>query len=437
MSWKMVMHSIEQEKREEILEAFDDAELLATANDWFLTARNEQMAPIGSWFIWLLLGGRGAGKNFSGSNWLIDQHINGCAKNSFIVAATAGDLRKFCLEGDSGVLSLAPKDFYPIYKPSKTKLEWPDGSSTLLYSAETPDRLRGANHDKGWCDELASWLPQPDDAWNMLMLTMRLANPQVVVTTTPRPLPLIKELVERNDVVMTHSTTQDNETNLSAIFMKNVVEPLMGTRLGRQEIGGELLFDVEGALWQHSQFDKLREPKWDHSRFSRIVVAVDPAVSNTKRSDSTGIVAAGIDATGRAQVLSDHTMKGSPREWGSKAVSIYEAIDADLIVAEKNNGGDLVAENIRAVNSTVNVKLVSATRGKYVRAEPIATQYERGMVTHCSYANLSALEDELCLIAPGHMKVSPNRADAAIWALHELMIKKTKRAGVIGRRNYQ
>lgn len=431
----MVIAEAKDDVKQEVLQALSDSEMVASANDWFMTARREQMAPSKDWFIWMMLGGRGAGKNFAGSNWLIDQHENGFAKNSAIVAATAGDLRKFCLEGDSGVLSLAPKHFYPKYLSSKTKLEWPNGTSTLLYSAEEPNRLRGANHDKVWCDELAAWAPSPDEAWNMLMLTMRLPNPQVVVTTTPRPLHLIKELVERNDIALTRSTTYDNERNLSAVYMKNVIEPLAGTRLGRQEISGELLFDVEGALWTHELFDRIREPAWGRDKFKRIVVAVDPAVSNTKHSDETGIIAAGINAEGRAQVLSDHTMKGSPNAWGSKAVAVYSMYDADLIVAEKNNGGDMVKETILSVDPTANVKLVSASRGKYVRAEPIAAQYERGKVCHSSEGLLTMLEDELCLMAPGHMKVSPNRADALVWCLHELVIKAPRRAGVIGRRN--
>lgn len=437
MSWKMVLAQLSPSEQQAFLDSLGDAESVVAANDWFFSARREQMAPLGDWAFWLFLAGRGAGKNYAASNWLIEQHQQQLLHHSFIVAATAGDLRRFCLEGPSGVLSLAPKWFYPEYLPSKAMLKWPNGSDTLLYSAEEPDRLRGGNHDGGWADEFASWKPEPDASWQMLLFTLRLADPKVIITTTPRPLQILRDLLDREgqDVVVTRATTYDNKENLSKVFINTVIKPFENTRLGRQELLGQVLFDVDGALWSYDLLERCRKKPIPLSEFIRIGIAVDPAVSTNEKSDETGIVAGGRCSEEHYQIIGDFSMaKASPTDWGRRVVNLYHELQADIIIAEKNQGGDLVEQNIRAVDPTVNIKLVHATRGKVVRAEPVATLYERGLVSHAVGANLTKLEDQLCTIASGKVKKSPDRADALVWLLSELALgAKMKRAGAFGR----
>ncbi len=425
LSWNKVLATLGSEAREEVISTLTDDETVIASSDWFLAARREQMPPIWNWFIWVIMAGRGFGKNWTGANWLINEHIQKRAKNSAIIAATSADLRRFCIDGPSGILALAPPWFRPEYKPATSKLIWPDGAITSLFTSEIPDRLRGPNLDKVWCDELAAWR-YLDETWEMLQLCLRYGSaPQCVVTTTPRPRKVLKNLVARvrtddlpnGDVAITSGSTHDNADNLPARFVNEIIAQYKGTKLERQEIFGELLPEFEGALWSYAMLDECRVS--EQPTLTRIGVGVDPAISSDEGSDLTGIVAAGLGPEGHGYVIGEHSLRASPEGWARKAVTVYEELKADFIIAEKNQGGEMVEATIKAVDSTVNVKLVHASRGKITRAEPIAAFYEQHRVHHVG--TFPDLEDEMTLFLPGRLKKSPDRADALVWVLTELM----------------
>ena len=432
-SWNDVIARFPEADQEMLTRAVSDQDIEKVSEDWFFNARREQLPPAWDWFIWLMMAGRGFGKNWSGSNWLINQHVTGIAKNSGIVAATAADLRRFCLEGPSGILSLAPNHWRPTHITSKSKLVWPDETETLLFTSEEPERLRGPNLDKVWCDELGSWRLL-DATWEMLMLCMRFGEPQAIVTTTPRPKAILRDLLARRDkdVAVTTGSTYDNVANLAGRFVQEVISQYKGTKLERQEIYGELLDEFEGALWSYKMLDECRVS--EHPELARIGVGVDPAVSSEEGANLTGIVVAGLAGSNKhGYVLGDHSLRASPEGWAKKAVSLYNQpipgsnVKADFIVAEKNQGGDMVESTIRAVDPNANVKLVHASKGKIARAEPIAALYEQNRIHHVG--TFAELEDEMCLFLPGESNTqqlrsggkSPDRADAAVWVLTELM----------------
>lgn len=428
--WLDTLLTLPENLQRELISSIAADDPTSIMDDWAFKARLEQLPPGGDWFLWVLLGGRGMGKTTTGSNWLIKKHMLGEAKNSAIIAATAGDLNAFCLEGPAGILRQAPNYFLPQYIPSKSKLLWPNGSETRLYSSEKPDRLRSGNHDAAWCDEVSYWA-KPDYVWDMLMFTLRIGVPQCVITMTPRPIRLVKKIVARegDDAIITRGATHDNIANLSDIYIKKVIQPYVGTRLGRQEINGEILMDAEGALWNHAQLDECRN--YTIPEFTKVSIAVDPATTNNDTSDECGIVAAGKDWEGRGYVLGDHSLKDTPLNWAKKAVAMYHHYKANDIVAEVNQGGDLVETVIHSIDSDIKVVKVHASRGKVARAEPVSALYEQGRVMHCG--DFPTLEDEMCMFVPGELKVSPNRADALVWAITHLMIdSKRGRAGVWG-----
>ena len=435
-SWNQVLATLPEKKREEILGELSEDEVTAAFGDWFFDARREQIAPPGDWFIWLIMAGRGFGKNWSGAHWLIDQHQRQGKTNTCIVAATASDLRRYCLEGPSGILSLAPRWFYPEYKPSKTKLVWPNGGETHLYTSEKPNRLRGANHDAAWCDEVSYWA-YPTMAWDMLMLTLRYGKkPQVIATMTPRPIAVIRQLLAREgrDVVITRGSTYDNLTNLSPSFVDEVINQYEGTRLGRQEIGGELLEDVEGALWNHELLDTLRE--MEHPPLVRCGIGVDPPIKSGENADLCGIIVGGVDEHKTGHVIADYSQRGTPQEWGRRVARAFYMHDADFVVAEGNQGGEMVSHVIHSVDEDIPVKIVHATKGKVTRAEPISARYEQHKIRHCG-TGLQSLEDEMCLFVPGNMEKSPDRVDALVWLMSEFFSQKRFSAGSWGRKKVQ
>lgn len=344
-----------------------------------------------------------------------------------IIADNPFDMRQYSIEGPSGFENIGPRAWRPVHEPSKKTLTWPNGCKALLFSAEDPETMRGASGSFFWWDELAK-SRYAALGWTNMLFGMREGNPRGIVTTTPRPIPLIKELAKRNSTRLTIGSTWDNRSNLSEVFYREVIEPLEGTRLGRQEINAEILDDVPGALWVRDQIDKARVAKAPD--LQRVVVAIDP--SGTKggedSGDSIGIVVAGKGVDGRAYVLADRTCKLSPAGWGARAVAAYREFGADRIIAEKNFGGAMVEHVIRTIDPKVSYKEVTASRGKVIRAEPIAALYEpstqnpKGRVAHVG--SLPELEDQLCLFAPdGWMgEGSPDRADALVWALTELML---------------
>ncbi len=390
--------------------------------DWRVFRRPAQEPPDWNWRVWLILAGRGFGKTRTGAEWIREQVRTGQAGRIALVGRTAADVRDTMIEGDSGILSITPDAERPTYIGSKRRLTWPNGAMAVAYSAEEPDRLRGPNHDLAWADEVAAW--RYPDAWDQLMFGLRVGkNPRVVATTTPRPTALIKQLLDRHDVAVTTGSTYDNIGNLSQHFIQEMRDRYEGTRIGRQELHAELLADVEGALWKRATLDDTRTSRPPDMK--RIVVAVDPAAS--AHGNETGIVVVGLGIDGHGYVLSDDTVQGSPHEWGTATIAAYYRHRADRVVAEANQGGDMVRHTLATVDDTVPIKMVTASRGKYARAEPIAAMYEQGKIHHVGMFH--QLEDQMCEWVPSGP--SPDRIDALVWGMTELMISGSRAAPVV------
>lgn len=390
--------------------------------EWTFWARPSQLAPTGAWRIWLILAGRGFGKTRCSVEWVRGLAENAGAERIALVGATASDVRDVLVEGESGILRKAPPWCRPTWQASKSRLVWPNGVQAFTYTAEEPDRLRGKQHDAAVADELASW-QYDQDTWDQLMFGLRLGrDPRCVISTTPRPTPIIQSLVKRaredaNDVRLVRGSTFDNRANLAAAFVDQIVRRYEGTRLGRQELYAEVLDDNPGALWNYAQIDSLRVRTAPALR--RIVVAVDPAVSSNEDSDETGIVVAGLGEDGHGYVLEDLSLIASPAQWAKVVIKAYADRKADRVVAEVNQGGDLVEANLRTVDPNVSFLAVRASKGKHTRAEPIAALYEQERVHHVG--GLPKLEDQLCGWNPATSD-SPDRLDALVWALTELLL---------------
>lgn len=380
------------------------------------------MPPHGDWRTWLILAGRGWGKTRTGAEWVIDRIEDGHERIA-LIGPTAADVRDVMVEGESGILAVCPEDLAPNYEPSKRRVTFSTGAICTTYSADEPDRLRGPQHDAAWADELAAW--RYPEAWDQLQFGLRLGDdPRTIVTTTPRPTKEIRELVAASTTVVTRGSTFDNADNLAPAFLERILAKYEGTRLGRQELYAEILDDVPGALWSRAMLEHAvtacPSPIPDTER---LVVAIDPAVTSGEDSDSTGIVVAGrYDKS--AVVLADLTCRLTPDGWARRAVEAYHEHKADRIVAEANQGGDLVKTVLRTVDPSVPVKLVHATRGKRVRAEPVAALYEQGRVFHT--AVFPELEDELVTWTPDSPH-SPDRLDALVWALTDLDLTRPAR----------
>lgn len=402
---------------------FDAAIALAADHDWLLKARHEQIPPESVWTTWLYLGGRGAGKTRAGAQWVLER-VRGGAKRIALVAANAADAREVMVEGESGLLKVCPPWIKPKFEPSKRRLTFDSGAIVTLFSAEEPDSLRGPEHDTAWCDELAKW-NRLKPAWDNLQFGLRLgAKPQQAITTTPRPLAVLREIMARSDTVVTRGRTHDNRENLAPAFFAEVIRRYEGTRLGRQEIEAEILDDLSGALWTRDMLDAALLPQHlSVPETFRVVIGVDP--SGTRGDDGlneVGIVVAAKGKDGLGYVLADFTCSLSPAQWGARVAQAAEKYRADCVVAEANFGGAMVESVLRAGGVKTRVKMVSASRGKHVRAEPVAALYEQRRVRHA--VALPLLEDQLCAFtAEGYAGVgSPDRADALVWALTELLI---------------
>lgn len=383
---------------------------------WEDTARVTQLPPAGNWRIWVLLGGRGAGKTRSAAEYVRAKVEAGEAKRIALVGRTSADVRDVMVEGPSGLLAIAPPWFRPHYEPSKRRLTWLNAAVATTFSGDEPDLLRGPQHDLAWVDELCAF-EKPDEVWNTLLLGLRLGAARCVVTTTPRPIPLLRALVARHgqDVHLARMTTFENIENLSAAFAADIATRYANTRLGRQELYAEILTDTPGALWTRDVIDRARVQAAPD--LERVVVAIDPATTANEGSDETGIVVVGRGTDEHFYILADYSMRGSPDAWGRKGVTAYTLYQADRIVAETNNGGDLVEHVIRTVDPSVLYKAVHASRGKVNRAEPIAALYEQGKVHHVGL--FADLEEQMC----GHVSSgpSPDRMDALVWAVTELL----------------
>lgn len=389
---------------------------------WDFWARPDQLEPEGDWTVWLALAGRGWGKTRTGAEWV--RQIKETVGRIGLIAPTASDARDVMVEGESGILAISPPWDRPVYEPSKRRVTWDNGTIATLYSADEPDRLRGPQHAALWCDELAAW-KYMQEAWDMAMFGLRLGGrPKVCATTTPRPLPLIRELVRSETTHVTRGRTHDNLMNLAPAFRQAVLSRYEGTRLGRQELEAEILDDIPGALWTRQMVE---DALWrgDLPDMRRVVVAIDPSGasgSDGEVADAIGIVVVGKGVDGLAYVLSDWTCDLSPAGWGRRAVEAYHKYKADRIVAERNFGGAMVEHVIRTVDKSVSYREVVASRGKAVRAEPVAALYEQGRVRHVG--GLKELEDQMCsMTSDGYMgDGSPDRLDAAVWALSDLML---------------
>jgi phage terminase large subunit-like protein len=401
-----------------------------TSRFFLSKARPAQIPPPGSWQYWLLKAGRGFGKTRVGGEWSIDKARELPGSRGALIAPTAADARDVMVEGESGILSISPEKFMPEYEPSKRRLTWPNGSTAVLYSAEEPNRLRGPQHHWLWGDELASW--KYPETWDMALFGLRLGkNPQAVITTTPRPTTIIKELVKDPRCVVTGGSTYENAENLAPTFISSIVKKYEGTRLGRQELNAEILDDNPGALFHRNIIDNLRHTG-KIPQLIRVLTGVDPAVSSGEESAETGIIAAGVDAAGHYYVLADASLHGSPLEWARAVVRTHHERQGDRVIGETNNGGELVEANLRRVDPSIPYKAVHASRGKAIRAEPIAALYEQGKVHHVGA--FPQLEDQMCEWVPGDPnQKSPDRMDALVWALTELSGQTSGHVRAIGR----
>ena len=400
-----------------IADTLTPAELEQLPYIWQLWARPNQLPPPGDWRTWLVMAGRGFGKTRTGAEWVRDLIETGHARRVALIGRTVADVRDVMVEGDSGILAVCPPDFKPLYEPTKRKLTWPNGAIATTYSADQPDVLRGPQHDHAWADEVATW--QYAEAWDNLMLGLRLGkDPRCIVTTTPRPTKIIRQLVKDKNTVITKGSTYENRANLADAFFDQIIKRYEGTTIGRQELHAELLEDMPGALWMRSMFNVRKACE----HYTRIVVAVDPSVSTAANpdADECGIVVDAKGQDGLGYVLADRSGRLSPDAWAQRAVQAYYDFKADCIVAEANQGGEMVRLTIHTVDRNVPVKLVNASRGKQARAEPVAALYEQHRVFHVK--ELEELEDQLCMWTP-ESGDSPDRLDANVWGLTELFLK--------------
>lgn len=401
------------------------------ARDFITLAHRHQEPPAcanggGPWTTWLVLGGRGAGKTRLGAEW-VRAVANGTPPygdercfNIALVGETEHDAREVMIDGPSGLLRISPANERPVWMSSRRRLEWPNGAVGMVFSAEDPEQLRGPQFDAAWCDELAKWT-YVDATFDMLQFGLRLGvRPRQLITTTPRPIPLIKRLLADPHTAVTRAPTHANAAHLSPAFLDEVLARYAGTRLGRQEIDGEIIEERNDALWTRAMIEEARVRAAPPLR--RIVVGIDPPGSGRPGANSCGIVAAGIAEDGRIYVLEDATVEGlSPQGWASRAVALFRRRQADSLVAEINMGGDMVGAVIQQIDPSVPLRTVHATRGKWLRAEPVAMLYQQGKVKHVD-PPLQALEDEMCDFGLGGLSsgASPDRVDALVWALTEL-----------------
>lgn len=414
-------------------EALNQGERDVVLTNWPMWARAAQLPPDGEWRVWLIMAGRGFGKTRAGAEWVRMVAEGNHATRIALVASSLHEARSVMVEGESGIMAVSPPHMRPRYEPSLRRLVWPNGAQALLYSAAEAEALRGPQHSHAWCDEIAKWDDNQGQArrcWDNLMLGLRLGEaPQIVATTTPRAVPLVRRLMaqvsEDGDVVLTRGSTLENDANLPGRFIADVTREFGGTVLGRQELDGELIDDLPGALWTRALLETCRETAAVPA-MKRVIVGVDPPAS--AEGDACGIVVCGLGDDGVARVLTDATVeKASPERWARAVAETARTWSADRVVAEANQGGAMVQAVLRAANATLPLRLVHATRGKAARAEPVAALYETGRVRHAGM--FARLEDELCGLLPGGTYQgpgrSPDRADACVWALTELMLGRT------------
>jgi phage terminase large subunit-like protein len=404
-----------------------EAKAIALRTEWLDTARDKQLQPkYVDHYIWLILAGRGWGKTRTGAQDIALYALRNPNSSCAVVAPTHGDLRRVCFGGPSGLISIIPKECFiqsndqKGYSSSVAEIRLFNGSKITGYAAQEPERLRGPQFHRAWCDEVAAW--RYPEAFDQLMFGLRLGdNPQCVITTTPKPTKLIKDLVKRNDVHVTSGNTFENEANLAESALAMLKDKYEGTTLGRQELYAEIVDNLEGALWTNDLIEEARLKDDTEKELTQIIIAIDPAVTSNANSDETGIVVVGKDHNNEFYVLEDLSGRHSADKWGRIAINAFYDWEADRIVAEVNNGGDLVERLIRNIDNNVPYRSVRATRGKILRAEPIAALYEQRRVHHIGV--LPELESQMCSYT-GETNSSPDRLDALVWGLTELSKSK-------------
>jgi phage terminase large subunit-like protein len=435
------LRDLPPDRAKELLSKLTPKQATDLKYNWEFWARPEQMAPLGNdWNVWFINAGRGFGKTRAGVEWVREQVKLG-KKRIAAVASTNSDIERVMVKGESGFLNCCfagDKTYkgkemgFPEWSPTKRSLSWANGAKVEFYSAEEPERLRGPQFEAAWCDELAAW-NKDQGTWDMLQFCLRLGkHPRICVTTTPKPTKLVRTILKDSKgddpkVVITSGSTFDNSANLAPTYLEAVKAQYEGTRLGKQELYAEMLEEAEGALWTTDTLDGCQIARKDLPLLNRIIVAIDPAVTANAESDLTGIVVAGIDVNGHGYMLGDYTDKLSPQGWASKAISLYYQFGADCVVAEVNQGGDMVRQTIHGEDDTIPFKAVRASRGKYARAEPISALYERGLIFHVrdpedETANLNELETQMRTWEPLGSIGSPDRLDACVWAFTDLMM---------------
>ncbi|MEP3049684.1 MAG: terminase family protein [Roseibium sp.] len=423
---------------EAVLASLSEDELRFLKFHWPTFAHDHQLPPLNDWSLWLLMGGRGAGKTRAGAEWVRARALGHqwgdktSAGRIALVGETFADVREVMVEGVSGILSVHPKQDRPVWIPTRRRLEWSNGAVAQAFSSEDPEALRGPQFDIAWCDELAKWR-YAEETFDMLQFGLRLGElPRQLVTTTPRPVPLIKRLMKQAGTTISHAPTKANALFLATSFLEAIVGRYAGTRLGRQELDGELIEDRPDALWSREGLEACRV-EVAPEELSRVVIAIDPPVTARKTSDACGIVAAGLGSDGKAYILADRSRRqAKPMDWTEAAIGLWHGLKADCLIAEVNQGGDMVSEVIASADPSVPVKQVRATRGKFSRAEPVAMLYEQGKVHHVGpYPDL---ENEMADFGPGGLtnRRSPDRLDALVWAVSELMLSSKANPRVRG-----
>lgn len=423
--------------RERLAKALNQSERNEFNYHWDLIARPSQLAPPGDWRIWMIMAGRGFGKTRAGAEWVRQVAESHPEARIALVSSSLAEARSVMIEGESGLIACSPPGRRPVFEPSLRRLRFPNGAQAQMFSAGEPEALRGPQHSHAWCDEIGKWPLSSQRAtrcWDNLLMGLRItSDPRVLVTTTPRTVPLVERLMQQEGggaAVITRGSTYENVGNLPRRFFEAIEEEFSGTQLARQEICGEFLQDIEGALWTRSQIEAARETS-ALPQPRRIVVAVDPPASAT--GDECGIIVAALGVDGISRVMADCSVAGaSPSVWASAVSVAAKEWEADRVVAEANQGGAMVESVLRAADKALPVKLVHASRGKVARAEPVAALYAAGRVRHCGA--FARLEDQLCgmmtggdYTGPGR---SPDRADALVWALTELMLSRSAHPSV-------
>ncbi len=424
-----MLASLPEAQVTEVLNGLTEKQCIELKYDWRFWARPKQLAPEGDWGTWVIRAGRGFGKTRSGSGWMQEEAYSHPGWFA-LIAKNPADARDYMIEGPGGLLRNARPDQKPVYIASNRRVTWPNGAYATIYSDEEPEQLRGFSGLRAWLDEFGKYR-YPKETWDNLQFGMREASadrPRQLITTTPRPLAILKQIERMPGTITVVGSSYENRSNLDPNWFEQTIQAYEGSRFGRQEIHAEILEDVPGALWVRRNLDENRRSKAPD--LVRIVVGVDPAVTSSEGSNETGIIVVGIGNDGRGYVLDDWSMRGSPDEWARMAVAAYRRYEADKIVAEVNQGGDMVEATLRSVEPSVPVLKVRASRGKYIRAEPISALYEQGRISHVG--TFDKLEDQMTSFTPETAAdrkdgYSPDRVDALVWAATELFPQITRR----------